>query len=168
MTETLFQLGFLTAVPFWALMILAPTWSRTRRIAASPLIVLPTLAVCLVLLIPVLPDVWPVVSNPSLSRLQGLVADPEALTALWVQILAWDLFVGRWVYLDSRERGIHPLVMAPLMVGTILLSPLFVPLYLVVRLLGSPRSRDRRGTRARPSAHRAAAAPGSGNASATA
>ncbi|GAA3082756.1 ABA4-like family protein [Streptosporangium carneum] len=134
MTEALFQLSFLAAAPFWALMIVAPTWSRTRRIAGSPLIVLPSLAVCLTLLVPLLPDFWPVVTRPTLAGLTALTADPRALAALWAQIIAWDLLVGRWMYLDSRERGIHPLPMAPLLVLTILLSPLALPVYLALRI----------------------------------
>lgn len=133
---TLFDLSFYVAAPFWALMILAPTWSLTRRVSASPLIVLPAVAVNLVLLLPLLADFWPVVTRPSLEGLQRLATNPDALAALWAQIIAWDLFVGRWMYLDSRERGLHPLVMAPMLVFTILLSPIAVPLYLLLRLTG--------------------------------
>ncbi len=134
MTETLFQLSFVAAAPFWALMIVAPTWSRTRRIAGSPLIVLPSLAVCLILLVPLLPDFWPVVTRPTLAGLAALAADREALAALWAQIIAWDLLVGRWMYLDSREQGVHPLLMAPILVFTILLSPLALPVYMAIRI----------------------------------
>ncbi|MFI6786231.1 ABA4-like family protein [Nonomuraea sp. NPDC050383] len=133
-TATLFDLSFYAAAPFWALMILAPAWSLTRRVAASPLIVLPALAVNLVLLVPVLGAVWPVVTRPSLAGLTALVATPEVLAALWAQIIAWDLFLGRWIYLDSRERGVHPLLMAPVMILTILLSPIGLPVYLLLRL----------------------------------
>ncbi|GAA3154389.1 ABA4-like family protein [Planomonospora alba] len=133
MTELLFQLSFLAAAPFWALMIAAPTWARTRRIAGSPLIVLPSLAVCLVLLAPVLGEVWPVVTRPTLAGLTALVADPRALAALWAQVISWDLLVGRWIYLDGRHRRVHPLLMAPILVLTIFLSPLALPIYLAVR-----------------------------------
>ncbi|MEV0149618.1 MULTISPECIES: ABA4-like family protein [unclassified Nonomuraea] len=133
-TAALFDLSFYAAAPFWALMILAPAWSLTRKVAASPLIVLPALAVNLVLVLPVLGAVWPVVTRPSLAGLTALVATPEALAALWAQIIAWDLFLGRWIYLDSRERGVHPLLMAPVMILTILLSPIGLPAYLLLRL----------------------------------
>jgi hypothetical protein len=131
--DLLFDLSFLLAAPFWALMILAPTWRVTRKVAGSPLVVLPAVAVNLVLLVPVLGDFWPVVTRPTLAGLRELVADPRALAALWAQIIAWDLLVGRWMYLDSRERGVHPLLMAPLMVLTILLSPIALPIYLALR-----------------------------------
>jgi hypothetical protein len=37
------------------------------------------------------------------------------------------------MYLDSRERGLHPLLMAPILILTILLSPIGALLYLGVR-----------------------------------
>jgi hypothetical protein len=138
-TTFLFDLSFYVAAPFWALMILAPTWRVTRRVIGSPLIVLPAVAVTLVLLVPRLGAVWPVVSRPSLEGLESLTSDPGALAALWAQIIAWDLFLGRWIYLDSRERNVHPLLMAPLLVLTILLSPIALPIYLLVRLARWPR-----------------------------
>jgi len=45
MSGTLFAVTFPLAAPFWALMILLPTWSWTRRIIGSPLIVVPPLLV---------------------------------------------------------------------------------------------------------------------------
>ncbi|MGH3713296.1 MAG: ABA4-like family protein [Micromonosporaceae bacterium] len=131
--ELLFQVSFLVAAPFWVLMILAPTWGWTRRIIGSPLIVLPALAVCLVLYLQVFGPLWTLVVQPTLPGLRELVASPEALAGLWAQVIAWDLLVGRWVYLDSRQRRIHPLLMAPILVFTVLLSPFALPVYFVAR-----------------------------------
>ena len=36
MTGTLFEITFWLAAPFWLLMIFAPTWRPTARLAASP------------------------------------------------------------------------------------------------------------------------------------
>ena len=133
MTSTLFDLAFSVAAPFWALMILTPTWSWTKRIVSSPWIVAPTLVVWVILAVPLFPRLWAAVTGPSLPVLQALVTDPGAVALLWAQIIAWDLFIGRWIYLDSRERGVHPLIMAPILVFTILLSPIGLPLYLALR-----------------------------------
>lgn len=133
--DLLFQLSFLCTVPFWGLMILTPTWDVTERVAGSPLIVLPALAVCLVLYAPVIGPLWTLVLGPTLEGLRELVARPEALAGMWAQIIAWDLLVGRWIYLDSRSRRIHPLLMAPVLVFTVLLSPLALPVYLGLRQL---------------------------------
>jgi hypothetical protein len=133
MATTLFQLAFLTAVPFWALMIITPTWGRAHRIVSSPLIILPTLVVWAFAIAPVFGDFAAEMLNPDLAGVRALFADDRVVAAVWAQVLAWDLFVGRWIYLDSRARRIHPLIMAPLLVLTILLSPIGVPLYLGLR-----------------------------------
>ena len=46
------------------------------------------------------------------------------------------------MYLDARERGIHPLLMAPVLVLTILLAPLGLLVFLGLRLVPAA-SRDR-------------------------
>ncbi|WP_432977408.1 ABA4-like family protein [Dactylosporangium sp. CA-233914] len=140
MTETLFQLAFLAAVPFWALMILVPAWRWSHRVASSPLIVLPALVVWAVAIAPDLGDFAREMLNPDLAGVSELLGRDSVVAAVWAQVLAWDLFVGRWIYLDSRERGLHPLLMAPIMVLTILLSPIGLPLYFIVRSLRKARA----------------------------
>lgn len=129
----LFDLAFYAAAPFWALMILAPTWRWTTRIIATPWVVLPVLVVWGVAVVPVFGPLVALVVSPSLDGFTALLTDPAAVAAVWAQIIAWDLFVGRWMYLDGRERRMHPLVMGPILVLTVLLSPIGLPLYLAVR-----------------------------------
>ena len=52
--STLFDLSFLVTVPFWALMIVAPTWRWTRTIIGSPWIVVPPLVIWAIVAVPVL------------------------------------------------------------------------------------------------------------------
>lgn len=131
--STAFTLVFVAAAPFWALMIFAPGWAWTRRVMSTPWSVTPPLVFWFIFALPNFGDLLPAVLKPTLAAWQELVTDPAAMTAVWAQVIAWDLFLGRWMYLDSRERGIHPLVMGPLLVLAILLSPIAVPLYLVLR-----------------------------------
>ncbi|MEE6258070.1 ABA4-like family protein [Plantactinospora sonchi] len=135
MTDFLFNVVFPLAAPFWALMILAPGWSWTRRIVGSPWIVAPPLVVYALLAVPHLDLLWSAVSQPTLDGLAGVLAVPAVAAAGWAHFIAFDLFVGRWMYLDSRERGFPALVMAPLLVLTILLAPLGALGYLLVRHL---------------------------------
>ncbi|WP_433209002.1 ABA4-like family protein [Dactylosporangium sp. CS-047395] len=139
MAETLFQLAFLATVPFWALMILAPTWRWTHRIVSSPFIVLPTLVVWAIAIAPALGDFAREMLNPDLAGVRQLLLRDEVVAAVWAQVIAWDLFIGRWIYLDSRVRGLHPLLMAPVLVLTVLLSPIGLPVYFLLRLTGRPR-----------------------------
>jgi hypothetical protein len=134
MTGTLFSLTFAVAAPFWALMILLPHWSWTRRIAGSPWIVLPPLLIYAIVVAGSLGDVLPSVAAPTLDGVRELLGTPSGATAGWAHMIAFDLFVGRWAYLDSRERRIPALVMAPVLLLTILLGPLGLLAYLIVRL----------------------------------
>jgi hypothetical protein len=131
--STAFTLVFVAAAPFWALMILAPRWRGTRSVTSTPWMATPPLVFWFVFAIPNFGDLLPVFVKPTLAGWQDLMADPAVLTLAWAQIIAWDLFLGRWMYLDSRERNAHPAAMAPLLVLAILFSPIAVPLYLLLR-----------------------------------
>jgi hypothetical protein len=133
MTGVLFGLTFAVAAPFWALMILLPGWSWTRRIIASPLIVLPVVLIYAVLVIPALGEVLPAVASPTLGGVRELLGTADGAAAGWAHMIAFDLFVGRWSWLDSRDRGVPALVMAPVLLLTILLGPLGLLAYLLVR-----------------------------------
>lgn len=130
-----FSAVFPVAAPFWALMILVPGWSWTRRIIDSPLMVVPSLAVYVIAVLPVLAVLAPEMVNPTLDGVRELLSTSEVTTAVWAHLIAFDLFIGRWIYLDSRERGLHPLVMAPILVLAILLAPFGLAIYLGVRAL---------------------------------
>lgn len=133
--STLFDLSFYVAAPFWLLMILLPRWSWTTKIVSSPWIVAPTLAVWAIVAVPLFAPLWTLVTRPSLEGIEQFLARPGAATVVWAQIIAWDLFIGRWMYLDSRRRDVPALVMSPLLVLTVLLSPVGLPVYLALRRL---------------------------------
>ncbi|MGH8791575.1 MAG: ABA4-like family protein [Stackebrandtia sp.] len=140
MAETLFQVVFLLAAPFWALMILLPAWSWTRRIVASPLIAAPAAAVYAVGVLPMFGEAWAAVSRPELAEISAFLSTPEGTAVAWAHFIAFDLFVGRWAYLDARERGVHPLIMAPVLLLTIMLAPLGFLAYLAIRAVPTKRS----------------------------
>lgn len=133
MTGLLFQLCFLLAAPFWAMMIVAPGWRWTRRVVSSPWIAAGPVLIYLVLVLPAFGGFVAGLSSPDLAGVRELLATPVGATAAWAHLIAFDLFVGRWIYLDSRTRGLHPLVMAPVLVLTILLAPIGFAAYLVLR-----------------------------------
>ncbi|WBB69248.1 ABA4-like family protein [Micromonospora sp. WMMD812] len=133
MTATLFTLTFAVAAPFWALMILLPHWSLTARIIRSPLIVAPVLVIYAILVLPAIGEVLPAVTSPTLDGVRNLLGTDDGAAAAWAHMIAFDLFVGRWAWLDSRERGVPALVMAAVLVLTILLGPLGLAAYLAVR-----------------------------------
>ncbi|MFE0649948.1 ABA4-like family protein [Streptomyces sp. NPDC059534] len=139
MTGFLFELTFLLAAPVWLLMIFAPGWRGTERLAATPLTVVPLLIVWAVLAAPVLPELWTAVSSPDLDTFRELTALANGAGAVWAQVIAWDLLLGQWMYREARRLSVPPLLMAPLLVLTILLSPVGLPLFLLVRAVWKAR-----------------------------
>ncbi|TVT26283.1 DUF4281 domain-containing protein [Amycolatopsis rhizosphaerae] len=135
----LFQLTFWLAAPFWALMILAPSWRWTSRILASPWVTLLPLAVYALVVGPHFGALWTAVSRPDLPVLQAFLAQPYGAAAIWAHLVAFDLFLGRWMYFEARARGIHPLVVGPILLLTIFLSPIGVVVFLAVRSATAPK-----------------------------
>lgn len=143
MTGFLFELSFWLAAPVWLLMIFAPGWRTTARVAASPLTVVPILAVYTAMALPVLPELWAAVSSPDIDGFRKLLVLANGAGAIWAQVIAWDLLIGQWMYREARRIGIHPLVMGPLLVLTILLSPFGLLLFLLVRSMWTDRAQPR-------------------------
>jgi hypothetical protein len=139
-TGLLFELTFLAAAPFWALMILAPRWSWTVRIAGSPLIVVPVLLIYLALVLPAFGQVLPAVAAPTLDGIRALLGTADGAAAAWAHMLAFDLFAGRWIWLDGRERRISALVTSPVLLLTILLGPVGLLVHLALRPVSSRRT----------------------------
>ena len=130
--EAIFSLSGLLVMPFWALMIFLPHWRWTRRILRSPLVILPPALLYGALALPRLVEVVPAVSSHTLAGITALLGTPTGATIAWAHFLAFDLFVGRWAYLDGHKRGIGALLMAPVLFLTLMLGPLGFLLYLVL------------------------------------
>jgi len=128
----LFSLSSILVIPFWFAMIVLPLWNVTRRVIASPLISAGAAILYLVLVLPRLGAVLPAISGGKLTDVAALLGSPAGATIAWVHFLAFDLFIGRWAYLESRERGIHPLIMAPVLLCIFMVGPIGFLLYLGV------------------------------------
>lgn len=133
MTEALFTWAFPLATPFWALMILAPKWRWTPRIMASPWVPLLPLACYFGLALPHFGELWRAVSRPDLGVLQALLATPYGAGIVWAHLIAFDLFIARWMYFEAREHGISPWLVSPILLLTIFLSPFGLVAFLVAR-----------------------------------
>ncbi len=66
---------------------------------------------------------------PAIAKLLG---SPAGVTIACAHFLTFDLFVGRWVYLDSRDRAISAWLMAPVLFFVLMLGPIGLLLYLIV------------------------------------
>jgi hypothetical protein len=80
-----------------------------------------------------LPVIWPAIAKPTLGGVAQLLGSPSGATIAWAHFLAFDLFVGRWIYRDSRERRISPMLTSPVLFLTFMLGPLGFLSYLCIR-----------------------------------
>lgn len=131
--SSIFSLTNLLVMPFWFLMIVLPKWSVTRRLMESPWVAAPVAIIYSALVLPQMGSLLPLLSNPSVSGISEGLGTAEGATVAWAHFLAFDLFVGRWSYLDSRERGISALLMAPVLFFTLMFGPFGLMLYLILR-----------------------------------
>jgi hypothetical protein len=119
----MFDWAFYLAAPFWALLILAPRWAWTPRIMTSPWVCLLPLVVYFANALPHFAELWRAVSRPDLPVLQTFLGRPYGATLIWAHLVCFDLFLGRWMYFQARERQIRSLIVSPVLLLTIFLSP---------------------------------------------
>jgi hypothetical protein len=133
--EQIFSLSSLTVMPLWGAMILLPRWRVTERIMRSPFSIALPAALYAALVLPDASAIFAAVSNPTLGGIASLLGSEQGATIAWVHFLAFDLFVGRWAYLDSLQRKINPFLMAPVLFMILMLGPIGFLLYLALRAL---------------------------------
>lgn len=141
--DLIFRVSNLLVLPFWALMILLPRWRWTARIMRSPVGSVAPALFYAALVLPRVGAIFPAVARPTLAGVAALLGSPEGATIAWVHFLAFDLFVGRWIYLDSQERRLSPLLTAPILFFTLMLGPVGFLSYLLLRLVAAPREAGR-------------------------
>ena len=130
---TIFSLSSLLVMLFWFLAILLPRWRWTQRIMQSPLVAAAAALLYAILVLPQLGSLLPLLMQPSLVSIAALLGTPAGATIAWIHFLAFDLFVGRWIYLDSRERGNTAWIVSPLLFLTLMFGPLGFVTYLCFR-----------------------------------
>jgi hypothetical protein len=131
--DTLFRISNLLVLPFWALMIVVPRWRWTGRIMRSPFVIAAPAGVYLALVVPRLSEIWPAVTRPTISGIAALLGSPAGATIAWFHFLAFDLLVGRWIYLDAQQRRISAWLISPVLFLTLMIGPVGFLLYLVIR-----------------------------------
>jgi hypothetical protein len=147
--ELWFQASNLLVMPFWALMILLPHWQWSKRIVQSPWIVAPVAALYVILVLPGIAGLAGMLASPSLATIASLLGTPEGATIAWAHFLAFDLFVGRWVYLESRRIPVSAWIASPVLLLVFLFGPMGLLLFLGVRTaLGGNKTGELRANEA--------------------
>ncbi|HEX2913384.1 MAG TPA: ABA4-like family protein [Chloroflexia bacterium] len=103
-----FRVVNLLVLPFWLLMLLAPRASLTKKVMNSRLVFMLMGGVYTSLLAQGLrgnPGGFQDIANPNLDGIVKLLANPQGAFTGWTHFLTFDLFVGRWIYFDSLQKG---------------------------------------------------------------
>ena len=132
--ELLFKICNLAILPFWLLLAVLPRHALTRHLVHSM-----WLPCGLALLY-----MWmlfggqPAAEGAGFDSLQSLMLlfqSPAALLAGWIHYLVFDLFIGAWQVRDAQRRGINHWLVLPCLLFTLMLGPIGLMLYLVLRLI---------------------------------
>jgi hypothetical protein len=128
--ETLFNASGKLAMAGWALLVFAPRWRWSQRIASA--IIPLTLAIVYLVLI-----VLYFAKSPggfgTLSQVTQLFQNPWLLLAGWIHYLAFDLFLGAWQTRQSQLLGISRLLGIPCLLLTFLFGPVGFLVFWTIR-----------------------------------
>jgi hypothetical protein len=134
----MFWLGTISVLPFWTLVIFFPRRPVTQRMMKSPLVLVLTAliqAAFIIMILPNRPDLKDDYSALLLltpSKILAKMAEPDIATASWLHMLPGDLFIGQWIYLDSRKRNLSPWLVSPTLFLTCMSGSIGFILYLIV------------------------------------
>jgi hypothetical protein len=76
----------------------------------------------------------------SLAEMSKFVQSKQALFAIWVHGLAFDLFVGSWATYDAEANKVPHLLVVPALILMFIFGPLGLGLYLLVRFFYQRRA----------------------------
>jgi hypothetical protein len=128
--ETLFSASGKLAMAGWALLVFAPRWRWSQRIASA--IIPLTLAIVYLVLI-----VLYFARSPGgfgkLAQVTQLFQNPWLLLAGWIHYLAFDLFLGAWQARQAQRLGISHFVVIPCLLFTFFLGPVGFLVFWTIR-----------------------------------
>lgn len=130
--EQIFSIVNNFALVGWVLLVFAPRWRWTQRIvhgAVIPLLLTPVYIKFLV------SGSGGDGNFTSLSGVMKLFESPEAVIAGWIHYLAFDLFIGAWESRDARRLRIPHWAVVPCMFFTLMLGPVGLMMYLLMRIV---------------------------------
>lgn len=122
-----------TAVlPFWLLLVVAPRARVTALLVHSPLVPA-LLGTAYGVFLATIERAPPGGSFFSLAGVTALFTLPQGVLVGWIHYLVFDLFIGAWQARDAARRGIPHALLIPCLLVTLMLGPLGLLLYLLLR-----------------------------------
>ena len=133
-TPEVFSIANMVAMPMWLLMIVLPKWKITRVLIDYKVIPLVLSIIYAIYIITSMLS-GPPMDFGSLESVMHLFTFENAVLAGWVHYLAFDLVVGMWMLDENKDLKIHPLIMAPCLIGTFMLGPIGFALFMIIRAI---------------------------------
>jgi hypothetical protein len=132
--DTTFLVVNTMLLPAWLLLIVAPRWRWTRRIAQSA--VLPALVALLYAVLLGTSSFAEGASGSSLSGAMLIMAGSRwGAVVCWTHFVLFDFFVGAWIARDAEKEAIHHLAVVPCLILTLFIGPVGLLLYLALRAI---------------------------------
>ncbi len=129
--DVLFQIATAACVPPWLLLIAAPRWRFTQRMAGLAMPLLFSLAYLGVFLHEFHRSS---ASGITLDSVMLLFSSPWVALGGWIHYLAFDLFIGAWEARDARRLAVPHLQVVPFLLLTLMFGPAGLACYLIFRL----------------------------------
>ncbi len=130
--ESVFKIINIVVIPAWILLAFFPKSKATSKLVYSYF-----WHICIAVFYTVF-IVWGMVENTgggmgSLEDLRISFENDRILLAAWAHYLVFDLFVGTWIVKDAQLRAINQWVLLPILLCTLMLGPVGLLIYLIIR-----------------------------------
>lgn len=128
--EFLFETGNMLALVGWFILIFLP---RRWRIIWIPHFIIPAvLALAYAPLI--MANIYTLDGGfSSIESVRALFQNDAMLTAGWLHYLAFDLFVGSWIAVQSDKAGISRIIQPLFLIGAFMFGPIGYLLFIITR-----------------------------------
>ena len=118
----------------WLLMIVAPQWKLTQLVVSSFSVIL---IICLIYGAIIITN-FGKINFEDFGSLKGIVdlfhnSDDWGTSGIWYHLLAFDLFVGSWIFKDAQKAAIPHWLVIPCLLTTFMLGPLGFLLYQLIK-----------------------------------
>ena len=134
--EILFKAANWLVIPFWLLLVIAPRWRWTQRLVHGPVVLLLLTPIYAYMLF----GYAPAPKEMNFLTLYGVMigfSAPNIVVAGWIHYLIFDLFIGAWESRDALRRGVPYLWVVPCLLATLMVGPVGLTLYVIVRFFHS-------------------------------
>jgi hypothetical protein len=128
--DRLFSICNFAVLPGWILLVVAPRWRWTQRIAA---VALPLALAAIYLTLLVTHFGKSEGGFGSLAQVSKLFSNPYNLLAGWIHYLIFDLFTGSWQVRDSQRLRIAHGYVVPCLLLTFLFGPAGLLTWFLIR-----------------------------------